>query len=103
MSAAAWLRLAAAPTFGVMALLTGIGGPVEMLCSATTASPLSGMVPMYLLMAAFHSGPWLKVISRQRSGVQDTPNCAVRAGDFSRSRLLHSRSSNILAGPPADS
>ena len=27
------------------------------------ASPLSGMVPMYLLMSAFHSAPWLKLIS----------------------------------------
>jgi hypothetical protein len=38
-----------------------------MLCAA---SPLNGMVPMYLLMSAFHSAPWLKLISRQRSGVR---------------------------------
>ena len=25
------------------------------------------MVPMYLLMSAFHSAPWLKLVSRQRS------------------------------------
>jgi hypothetical protein len=25
------------------------------------------MVPMYLLMSAFHSTPWLKLISRRRS------------------------------------
>jgi hypothetical protein len=39
-----------------MALLTGIpgGGAQDMLCSAgPDASPLSGMVPMYLLMASF--------------------------------------------------
>jgi hypothetical protein len=24
---------------------------------------LTGMVPMYVLMSAFHAGPWLKVIS----------------------------------------
>src|SRR5262245_60861011 len=42
-----WLCLAAAPTFAIMALLTGVlgGGPQDMLCAA--ASPLSGMIPMY--------------------------------------------------------
>jgi hypothetical protein len=29
-------------------------------------SPLSGMVPMYLLMSAFHLAPWLKLIFSQR-------------------------------------
>ena len=63
--AADWLCLAAAPTFAIMALLTVLGGgPPAMLCSAAQdASPLSGMVPMYLLMSAFHSAPWLKLIS----------------------------------------
>jgi hypothetical protein len=67
--AADWLCLAAAPTFAIMALLTGVfgGGPLDMLCSAQDASPLSGMVPMYLLMSAFHSAPWLKLISSRRS------------------------------------
>jgi hypothetical protein len=62
--AADWLYLAAAPTFAIMALLTGAGGgPPDALCSAAqAASPLSGMVPMYLLMSAFHSAPWLKMI-----------------------------------------
>ena len=61
------LYLAAAPTFALMALLTGIfGGPGDALCSA--ASPLSGMVPMYLLMSAFHSAPWLKLVTGRRSG-----------------------------------
>ena len=66
--AADWLYLAAAPTFAIMALLTGAGGgPPDVLCSAAqTASPLSGMVPMYLLMSAFHSAPWLKMISSPR-------------------------------------
>jgi hypothetical protein len=60
--AADWLCLAAAPSFAIMALLTGVfsGGPPDMLCSAAHASPLSGMVPMYLLMSAVHSAPWLK-------------------------------------------
>jgi hypothetical protein len=39
-----------------------------MMCSAAHGvSPLSGMVPMYVLMSAFHSVPWLKLISRRRS------------------------------------
>jgi hypothetical protein len=60
------LSLAAAPTFLIMALLAGLngGGMSDMLCSATlNGSPLSGMVPMYLLMSAFHSTPWLRLIS----------------------------------------
>ena len=62
--AAGWLDLAAAPTFAVMALLTYVsGGDADMMCSAARgASPLSGMVPMYLLMSAFHSAPWLKLL-----------------------------------------
>jgi hypothetical protein len=67
LGAASWLGLAAAPTFAVMALLSGVsGGDADMMCSAAHgASPLSGMVPMYVLMSAFHSAPWLKVISRR--------------------------------------
>jgi hypothetical protein len=70
--AADWLCLAAAPTFAVMALLTGVfGGGSDMLCSAAQdASPLSGMVLTYLLMSAFHSAPWLKLISNRRSGAR---------------------------------
>jgi len=68
--AADWLSLAAAPTFAFMAALTGIlgGGSDEVLCSAAThTSALTGMVPMYVLMGAFHLAPWLKLISRWRS------------------------------------
>jgi hypothetical protein len=73
LGAADWLCLAAAPTFAIMALLTAVlgGGPPDMLCSgAQDASPLSGMVPMYLLMSAFHLAPWLKLISSRRSGAR---------------------------------
>ena len=68
-AAAGWLGLAAAPTFAVMALLTYVpGGSADMMCSAAHgASALSGMVPMYVLMSAFHSVPWLTLISRRRS------------------------------------
>ena len=65
-----WLCLAAAPTFALMALLTGVfgSGAPDMLCSATQdASPLGGMVPMYVLMSAVHSAPWLKLISGRTS------------------------------------
>ena len=66
--AADWLSLAAAPTFAFMALLTAVpgGGPLDMLCSPG-ASPFSGMVLMYLLMSAFHLGPWLRLISSRRT------------------------------------
>ena len=66
---AKWLRLSAAPTFVTMALLTVVvdGGSPNALCSAAGSIGPSGMVPMYLLMAAFHLGPWLKLISRRRS------------------------------------
>ena len=66
--AADWLGLAAAPTFASMALLTGVlgGGPADALCSATHGtSPFGGMIPMYLLMSAFHLPPWLKRIGRR--------------------------------------
>ncbi|MCL2429354.1 MAG: hypothetical protein FWD12_08995 [Alphaproteobacteria bacterium] len=65
-SLACWLSLAAAPTFTMMALLTAVhgGAAPDMLCSAQNGSPLSGMLSMYLLMSAFHLGPWLKLFSR---------------------------------------
>jgi len=73
LSAAGWLGLAAAPTFAIMALLTALlgGDAPDMLCSAMQhGSALGGMVPMYVLMSAFHSAPWLKLISGRRSGVR---------------------------------
>ena len=60
------LSFAAAPIFAIMALLTGIlgTGPLDLLCSAAQdASPLSGMVPMYVLMSAFHPAPWQWLIT----------------------------------------
>lgn len=68
--AAGLLSLAAAPTLAIMALLTGVGGGSSVaFCSAThDASPLGGMVSMYLLMSAFHSAPWLRLISSRRTG-----------------------------------
>jgi uncharacterized MAPEG superfamily protein len=62
--AANWLCFAATPTFAIMALVTALGGgQPDMLCAAMQhASLVGGMVPMYLLMSAFHSAPWLKLI-----------------------------------------
>jgi hypothetical protein len=65
LGAADWLCLAAAPAFAIMALLTAVhdGGQMAMICAATPdASPLGGMVPMYLLMSAVHLAPWLRLI-----------------------------------------
>jgi hypothetical protein len=65
--AAEWLGLAAAPTFAAMAVMTAaLGGAAEPLCTAH-GSLMSGMIPMYLLMSAFHAGPWLRLISGWRS------------------------------------
>jgi len=64
---ARWLGLAATPTFTIMALLTAaLDGPAELLCAAGHGTSLSGMVPMYLLMSAFHSAAWLRLIAERR-------------------------------------
>ena len=63
------LSLAAAPTFAIMALLTGVlgGGEPDLFCTTMRgASPLGGMAWMYVLMSAFHAGPWLKLIAGWR-------------------------------------
>lgn len=73
LGAADWLSLAAAPTFAITGLLTGIvgSGSSDMLCSAAQdASALSGMTVMYFLMSAFHLAPWLKLVSSRRSGAR---------------------------------
>ena len=62
-----WLSLAATPTFAAMALVTALagGGAAGMVCSVGTLSPLSGMIPMYVLMSAFHAPPWLRLIFKR--------------------------------------
>lgn len=71
-----WLSLAAAPAFGLMAILSaGVESAAQqMWCSpATHMSPLTGMVPMYVLMSAFHITPWLKLVSGRRRAAR--PAC----------------------------
>ena len=60
------LSLAAAPTFAVMAVVTGLlgGDPAAILCSGAGASPMSGMTLMYALMAVFHLPPWARLLAR---------------------------------------
>lgn len=62
---ASWLSLAATPTFAIMAVLTAVAGPADMLCAAGQGALLGGMVPMYLLMSAFHAAAWLRLIAGQ--------------------------------------
>lgn len=60
-----WLGLAGAPVFAGMALVTALNGGADMICSTTTAIlPFDGMVTMYLLMTAFHLGPWLRLLGK---------------------------------------
>jgi hypothetical protein len=99
LGAADWLTLAAAPTFAMMALLTGVfGGPADLLCAAQGASPLSGMVPMYLLMSAFHSAPWLKLILSRRNGSR-RPDAATPSGVARRERTRSGRDEGVHCNP----
>jgi hypothetical protein len=65
--AANFLCFAAAPTFAIMALHTGIlgRGTADMFCSTEHgASVLTGTVPMYIAMSTLHLAPWLRLVSR---------------------------------------
>ena len=62
------LSLAASPTFATIALTGALdAGAPDLLCSAAQhASPMRGMMAMYLLMSAFHLAPWMKLIAGLR-------------------------------------
>lgn len=64
-----WLGLAAAPIFALMGLWTALfRAHLAMLCMAMRdSSVMSGMTVMYLLMAVFHSAPWLKRFTSRKS------------------------------------
>lgn len=94
-----WLSFAAAPTFAIMALLAAMAGsgPLDSLCSGA-ASPIGGMVPMYLLMSAFHSVPWLNLIA---AGVGKSPeNATLGAGDVNLKRTALLNGTRLDEVPP---
>ena len=57
---ARWLPLAAAPTFAIMAVLTGVFGDG------------AHMVPMYVVMTAFNVAPWLQLFAGR--AVREVPH-----------------------------
>lgn len=64
------LSFAAAPTFVVMAVLTGAaaGEPMPLCAPMQHGFQLGGMAAMYLLMSAFHLSPWLRLVFARRAG-----------------------------------
>ena len=60
-SLAGLLAFAAPPCFLGLALYTGPMDGAPLICSM---SLLSGMAPMYLLMALFHAAPWVLLAER---------------------------------------
>lgn len=61
----AGLSLAAAPTLAVMAAVTAaLDARAGVTVCGPAPAPVSGMLVMYVLMSAFHLGPWLKRGSR---------------------------------------
>jgi len=85
-----WLSLVAAPAFALMAVVTGCleSGAHQMTCAATThMAPLTGMVPMYVLMSGFHFTPWLKLISRWTKRRRRRPHGVIMSDSTSCSQL----------------
>jgi len=78
------LVLAAAPTFALMALWTGLfADRSDLLCMGMQdASPVNGMALMYALMSAFHAAPWLRWIGRRG----DSPSPGLRPPNAARLR-----------------
>ena len=98
MGAADFLYLAAAPTFAVMALLTGCPWRRVAGCIVLDggASQLGGMVPMYLLMSAFHLAPWLKLVAGRRAAPAG-PDPAFEMRDWRRCFFQHLTERNNMS------
>jgi hypothetical protein len=58
------LALAAAPSFALMAVLSGLSVPATPCMASPALLPIDGMTAMYLLMSLFHLPPWLKLAGR---------------------------------------
>ena len=58
------LALAAAPTFGLMALATAKAPAMALCFAGPNILPIDGMTAMYLLMSLFHLPPWLRLARR---------------------------------------
>ena len=86
-----WVCLAATPTFAVLALLAAAPGSSHEMMGSTAhgASPLGGMVLMYVLMSAFHTAPWLKLVSRRSRSCKHTKwrGLDVSVGGIARRRF----------------
>jgi hypothetical protein len=69
--AAGGLRLAAAPTFALMACISASSSQGMAMCSSASAFvAINDMALMYLMMSFFHLSPWLKLLcarSRRRN------------------------------------
>lgn len=67
--AAAWLALAASPTFALMAwIAANAAHPFAFCAPGSSILPIDGMTAMYLLMSLFHLSPWLKLAAARSSG-----------------------------------
>ncbi|TYC52356.1 hypothetical protein FMN50_18600 [Rhodobacterales bacterium] len=58
---AAWLGLAASPTFAFMALVSATDAHEMATCLPVETPAVNGMALMYLLMSLFHAPSWLKL------------------------------------------
>jgi hypothetical protein len=90
------ISLAAAPTFALMALLDyRSASAMDGMCSSGPMAPLSGMVPMYLLMSTFHCGPWFTLFLPKLNSQQpekplgSSESNPPRPHEFGRARRFH--------------
>lgn len=73
--AESWLGLAAAPTFALMAWISGTGPEAMAICSSVPGLlPVNDMALMYLLMSLFHLAPWLRLCSAKGRRFDNSAN-----------------------------